>query len=353
MNRVSRIILSVSVLILLCGVELYGQTRRETRAYNKALKSGTLEAYEAFMTKYPDSVYAPEIIGIVDSVHFSSVDMEDMKSCLAFMNEYPESKYLDILESKVFEMAINQRYTQDYSLSSYKMIEDFSEFEYIGNKYYTFVYVNYLPDGKVNDPLGMKCEYVMSMLDKKSGAVHSSMFSGKVIAGEKEGEYKVEGDYIDEGMSGSYTLPEAAYLLSELKKCDFFLQISEGDVMTDQAIEWWFKNNKPNARRLNFGVLPKESSIAETFNVQKSFESSGGYKVTFFDIRGYTVVAAYQKSSDQYILVWVEPVCADTKKDPFLNTLYFENTNSLVMYYYEGRTTYKVRVNMANKTIAR
>lgn len=354
MSRIIKIAVTLSFLFLfLVAYSANGQSRRETRAYNKAVKSGTLEMYEAFLDKYPSSVYRENVVDMIDSIHFSAVDMENMQSCLAFMNDHPESNYYSILEPKVFEMAIKQRYTQDYSLDSFKMLEDFAECEYIGNKYYSFTYANYESGYSEDSPIGMKCEYVVNMLDKKSGAVHSSMFSGKVIAGDEKYKYIVEGDYMDEGMSGSFTVPEAEFLLNKLKSCDFLLQISQGDVITDQAIEWWLKNNRPNARRLNFGILPKESSIAEMFNGQKSFESRGGYKVAFFDIRGYTVVTAYQQSSGEYILVWAEPICKDRDKDPFLNTIYFENNTSLVMYYYEGRTTHKVRVNMANKTISR
>ena len=46
-----------------------------------------------------------------------------------------------------------------------------------------------------------------------------------------------------------YVLPEAIHLLSLLKDTDFLLPISEGDVMTDQALDWWLKNNPAKAKR--------------------------------------------------------------------------------------------------------
>lgn len=351
MNKLEKFILIIlAVLFVVSAQPMYGQSKKETKAYNKALKTGTVESLNLFIGKFPQSVYVPTVEHMIDSIHFSAVNQGDMASCLEFMGKYPASSYNKGLEAKVFDMALAQRYNQNAALSSYKLLSDFEDFEYLGNSYYRYTFVNYKAEG-MDKPVGKECEYVVNMLDKRNGVIHVSMFSGKVIEGENG--YMLEGDYVDESSAGQYTMPEALYLLSVLKEADFLLPVAMGDVMTDQAIEWWNKNNPANAKRLKFGLLPKESSIVEMFGKQREYESSGGYKVAFFDIRGYTVVAAYQKKEDQYMLVWAEPVCKDTKRDPFINTIYFENANSLVLYYYKGRTTYKVRVNMANKTIAR
>ena len=350
MNKLEKFILTILAVLLVSAQPVCGQSKKETKAYNKALKSGTVESLNLFIGKFPQSVYVPTVEHMIDSIHFSAVNQEDMLSCLEFMGTYPNSSYVQGLEQKVFEMALGQRYNQNASLSSYKLLSDFEDFEYLGNRYYRYTFVNYDRKG-MDNPIGKECEYVVNMLDRRNGVIHVSMFSGKVIENEKG--YMLEGDYVDDVSAGQYALPEALYLLNVLKETDFLLPIAVGDVMTDQAIGWWNKNNPANTKRLKFGILPKESSIVEMFGKQGEYESSGGYKVAFFDIRGYTVVAAYQKKEDQYMLVWAEPVCKDTKRDPFINTIYFENTNSLVLYYYKGRTTYKVRVNMANKTIAR
>lgn len=352
MNRSIIYFICSFVLVLNTNIHGCGQTKKEIKGYNKAVKTATIEGFEAFLKKFPQSVYAANANHMIDSMRYATLDRADIVSCLEFINTYPKTSYKEVIESQIFRMALEQRYIQDNSLNHYVLLENFKDFEFLGNPYYYFTYVNYKSGNSDSSPVGRVCEYVVNLLDKRSGVTHSSMFSGKVIAAEG-GKYVLEGDFMDEGASGSYVVQEALFLLNELKKSDFLLPISEGDVITDQAIEWWFKNNPANARRLKFGLVPEESSIVSAFNSQKEKESSGGYKVSLFDIRGYTIIAAYQKSSNQYMLVWAEPICKDTKKDPFLNTIYFENANSLVLYYYKGRTTYKIRINMANKTIVR
>mgnify|MGYP006328301333 FL=1 len=347
---------AISVVALLCGIlsaTLSGQSKKETKQYQKAVKLGTIEGYRSFLTKFPESVYVPKVEHFIDSINYSGVNLDEISSCVAFMYEYPSSEYFTSLEERVKSMALDQRYIQDNNLSLYRVVHDFEVVEFSGNSFYYYIYENLDPGFKGELLPGMKCEYVVNMLDKKSGAIHSSMFSGKVIPANNDHGYMLEGDFMDEGAAGGYVVPEAIYLLNILKETDFLLPISEGDVMTDQAIEWWQKNNPATAKRLKFGLLPQESSIVEMFANQKDTESNSGYKVAQFDIRGYTVIVAYQKSSGEYMLVWSEPVCKDKKSDPLLNTIYFENANSLVLYYYKGRTTYKVRINMANKTIAR
>ena len=346
------VVLAVGILAFSCYT-LDGQSKKEVKQYKKALKSGTVESFEAFLAKFPNSVLSEKVVHLIDSIHFSAVNTDDISSCAAFLSQYPSSEYYDMLDGKIKEMAMNQRYIQDNSLSSVRIVKEFENYEFSGKNYYFYIFENVAPEVSEDLKPGDKCEYVVNLLDKTNGAIHSSMFSGKVIAADNGMGYMIEGDYMDEGNAGGYILPEAIHLLALLKDTDFLLPISEGDVMTDQALDWWFKNNPAKTKRLKFGLLPEESSIVQMFKGSKEFESKGGYKVAQFDIRGYTVIAAYQSSSNQYMLVWAEPICKDKKKDPLLNTIYFENNTSLVLYYYHGRTTYKVRINMANKTLAR
>lgn len=350
----NRIVLIVAVAMATLGsLPLQGQTKKETRRYNKALELNTEDGYNDFLKKFPNSVYVPKVEHLVDSIHFQQVDTNDIASCASFLKQYPESGYLELVDGRMKELALADRYVQDGSLSFCRVVKDFENHEFSGKGYYFYIYENLASEVEGELAPGMRCEYVVNLLDKESGMVHSSMFSGKVIAAESEKGYMIEGDYMDEGSAGNYLLPEALYLLGVLKESDLLLPISDADVMTDQAIEWWLKSNPSKAKRLKFGLLPQESSIVENFKGVKEYESKGNYKVAMFDIRGYTVIAAHQKSSNEYMLVWAEPVCKDKKSDPLLNTIYFENATSLVLYYYQGRTTYKVRVNMANKTIAR
>ena len=231
---------AISVVALLCGilsVTLSGQSKKETKQYQKAVKLGTIEGYRSFLTKFPESVYVPKVEHFIDSINYSGVNLDEISSCVAFMYEYPSSEYFTSLEERVKSMALDQRYIQDNNLSLYRVVHDFEVVEFSGNSFYYYIYENLDPGFKGELLPGMKCEYVVNMLDKKSGAIHSSMFSGKVIPANNDHGYMLEGDFMDEGAAGGYVVPEAIYLLNILKETDFLLPISEGDVMTDQAIE--------------------------------------------------------------------------------------------------------------------
>jgi hypothetical protein len=72
-----------------------------------------------------------------------------------------------------------------------------------------------------------------------------------------------------------------------------------------------------------------------------------------FDHRGWTVIVAYQKADDNYVLAWVEPECRDHYKDRLLNSIAFDDTNTLAMSYYHGNRTFKYRLNLASKNLSR
>lgn len=49
------------VLALAMAAPLTAQTKKETKKYNAALKKDNVAAYEAFLQKFPESVYAADV----------------------------------------------------------------------------------------------------------------------------------------------------------------------------------------------------------------------------------------------------------------------------------------------------
>lgn len=338
-------LLLISVLSCSGINTLFSQSRGETRQYKSAVSKGDMKGYEKFLKKYPNSVYAPKINHIIDSVNFSKVNKSDISSCLSFICTYPDSHYCAELDDIIESSVLRDRYIQnDKQLDKCRLIEPMTSVRIGDRGYYYYIYENY--GEKYPDML----EYVAALLDKESGTSYYAMFSGKKKPSSNMIGYIIEGEIMDEETNRQFKTPEMTYLLNILTHKDFLVPISKGDIITDQAIEWWLENNKKRARKLNFGILLEESSIVDKFKTMAEFEKNKVYKVALFDIRGYTVICA-QKSSSEYILVWCEPVCKNTDKDLLLNTIYFESTNSLVLYYYKGKTTFKVRVNLANKEV--
>ena len=73
-----------------------------------------------------------------------------------------------------------------------------------------------------------------------------------------------------------------------------------------------------------------------------------------FDLRGYTVLVAGSKTSGEYSLIWCEPVCKNKKRDKYIRTIYFENDGTtLDMVYYQGNTTFKIKISLPSHTVYR
>jgi len=145
------------------------------------------------------------------------------------------------------------------------------------------------------------------------------------------------------------------YLYEKLKTNETLVLIAEQDLLTDQSVEWWLKNN-PNAqttaKSVKFGVVPENCSLVSAFKANREKESGSGWTAALFDIRGYTVVCA-RNSAGKYVLVWCEPRFRDRSSDRILNTIYFDKGTTLVLFYYQGRKAFKYKVNLSNKSVVR
>ncbi len=174
-------------------------------------------------------------------------------------------------------------------------------------------------------------------------------FCGKYLA-----DGKIEGtSYID--AVASAINPEIEFARQLLMADGSLVELSKADEMTDQAIQWWLKNNpraRTNASSVTYGAVDAESSLVEAYKKAKK-ETSSGYNAALFNIRGYTVIVVLRKSSGSYVLAWAEPVCANKNTDPLLNNIYFRNDSNLTLFYYKGRTTYNYQLNLATGRLMR
>ncbi|MDD3200530.1 MAG: hypothetical protein PHP76_00855 [Bacteroidales bacterium] len=218
----------------------------------------------------------------------------------------------------------------------------------------SFSYLNH-------DAYGRKIEYVTNLLDLESGHVMSAGFNGNNILLAKESsadtvnhQYLIEGQSPDL-LSSGMTIPETAFLLNKININPGLVMISKSNAITDKAVEWWYSKNpkaETSARSINFGIISTESSLVAQY-LQESKEKSRTYNAALFNIRGNTVICAYSKRSKEYLLVWCEPQAQDKRTDKLLNTIYFEGDNVLNLFYYKGNQTFKIRINLANKSVRR
>ncbi len=392
-------ILSALALCLCLGVA--AQTPAETKLYNKTLKKPTVKALDKFLTKFPESVYSLEIMTLRDSSLFASVDKEDAAAVKAFAEAHPDSP----LKAQVAEVirrhntslipraqarriagtdavgwkmdnvdyVIGVALTPDgnVALATYatdgtkpvadrviarhtlgaagaaRLADSLAVVDFNSRNLLSFSYINEDVDGGQ--------EFVKVLYDYRNDYAYSAMFYGtSLLAKPSETEYRIEGQCL-EALSGGMMTAEQMWLINRINENPSLVPISKADLLTDDAIKWWLGKN-PNAatsaRKLSFGALDKESSLVEAYG-KTSKERGGKFNAALFDLRGYTVIVAYSKEKDDYLLVWCEPVCKDKKRGKLLNSIYFEGGNSLVMFYYHGNRTYKYRVNLADKSLRR
>lgn len=183
-----------------------------------------------------------------------------------------------------------------------------------------------------------------------AGHEHQTLsFLGKRLA-----DGRIEGQS-DEAFVVGLERPELRWASERLHSDSGLVFISEADLMTDQAIEWWLSKNpsaQGKATRVYLGQLDPECSLVSAYS-KAAKEDGGSYRAALFDLRGYTVVVAYNKKSGSYSLAWAEPVCTDRKNGRLLNSIYFSNQSNLTLFYYKGKTTFKYILNLANGSISR
>ena len=401
---------SIAAALLLATGVLSAQTPAETKLYNKTLKKPSVKAYDKFLSKYPSSVYSLEILTLRDSTLFAAVDQEDAEAVVAFAEEHPGSPIAGQVEEvivrhntsplsreealaavralapeaadavgwrrgnrdyalglaaadgalRLYRCALGadgawtladtsspERYNLDSKLSDCRLDGPVELVEINDKKLVSFNYINSVEKGK-------NIEYVASLYDPADGSVNHAMFYGRDMSG-ADG-LKIEGQ-CPEALS-MVVLPENAWLLNRINSDARMVPIAKADALTDDSIAWWLEKNpdaETKASRLNFGALDEESSLVAGFKTARSRDkdSSKNFTAAMLDIRDYTVIVAYSKTYKNYILVWCEPVCVNKNRDKLLNNIYFEDDNSLALFYYKGKTTFKNRINLASRTIRR
>ena len=189
-----------------------------------------------------------------------------------------------------------------------------------------------------------KAQRTVVTFEPEAENLQAVSFCGKYLS-----DGRIEGNsYID--VIASSINPELEFARNQLVTDPLLVELKKGDEITDQAIQWWLKNNpnaQTNARTVSFGALDTESSLVESYKKAKK-ESSANYNAAMFDIRGYTVVVVQRKSNGSYVLAWAEPVCANKSTDQLLNSIYFRNDSNLVLFYYKGRRTFNYQLSLAN-----
>ncbi|MCQ2183136.1 MAG: hypothetical protein MJY89_07015 [Bacteroidales bacterium] len=146
--------------------------------------------------------------------------------------------------------------------------------------------------------------------------------------------------------------PEVQWLIKAMESDPALVELSENEIKTIQALEWW-ENKNPgalkNASGISFGKLPPDCTLVESFNAAAK-EKSSKYIAALFSVRGRNVIVAQRRATGEYMLVWVEPLKYNGRT---IENYYFENDSVLSILYYQGRKSFKYRLNLTSSTLVR
>lgn len=379
MNRPFRIILSLSFLFL-SAFPVFSQTRAETRQYGKTVAAGDVKSFDKFLKKYPDSVYAPDILARKDTLlnitPYSLFDAEGIAGPFAGENALfkavPSRKdavdRIDVIavradslktgEFRVMTLLKDNRDSWNME-SCYDRIvfddEEISSVEFVDTSFVasishsTCLFFNCL----LSSGNGLHQDYLAVAYFPARDVISTELFSGKNILGKDESGYRILGRM---EQADAVSAPEKNLLRKMISDNTRLEKVSDADYYTDQAIEFWLNNNPEaltTAKSIKASAIPEGSSLIDSYKAAKGKQSSSKYTAAMFDLRGYTIIVVYAKSSGEYILAWVEPECKDHNRDRLLNSIEFEDANSLEMFYYQGRRYFKYHYNLTSKTLRR
>lgn len=369
----------LSLLLISACFTAFGQTKAETKLYNKTIAQPSLASYEKFLKKYPSGFYSQEIaarkdtllnITPYDSAKAAEIVRSVLPSCTGVL-AYPWRREavdhicavclgapdLDLEHIRIYSLVKNDTgWTADDSfyevasasaegMTSRSFADDPSTVAVSGVDFLFFKYILKSDDAR---SMTMVTACYAPLTDEYQYVT----FTGKNTS---DSGYHIVGRP-DISALASASKPQARRLIAMMEADSGLEKIPDNHYLTDNAIEKWLADNPDahgKATKINMLVIPGGSSLIDAYMAAKEKERSSKYTAALFDIRGYTVIVAYQKSSDNYVLAWAEPQCLNKKTDRLLNTIYFEDTNTVQMYYYHGKRYYKYHLNLASKTIWR
>ncbi len=379
-----RRILTAALALLLAAAPLCAQKKAETKLYAKTLAKPSVAAFDKFLKKYPTSVYAEDILARKDTLlNISPYDMaqaaaiagpllpEDTEFlAIADRREAVDRIYavclggpemliaLDVVRIVTFQLekdgwvqesVYDAPAAPDGDAAYRHFVDSTSVMTIRGTRYLRF---HYLLDNLESS----EQTYVAAAYAPQTDDFGCVSFYGlnKRLSNESV-PYRLSGRLNETVLTG-LERPWMRLLLQEVRDNPLLEEIPENFYLTDAAIQWWLDVNPEaltNATHLKFNILPEGCSLIEEYTKAKGKKNSSKYTAAMFDHRDYTVIVVYQKDDQNYVLAWAEPECRDHYRDRLLNSISFDDANTLSMAYYHGNRTFKYHLNLTSKNLRR
>ena len=380
-----RRILLAALALLLAAAPLSAQKKAETKLYDKTLAKPSVAAFDKFLKKYPSSVYAEDILARRDTLlNITPYDMAQAAAIAAPL--LPEdTEFLAIADrreavDRIYavclggpEMLISLDVVRIVSFrkeaggwvqesfydapaapegdAAYRYFTDSASVITIRDtRYLRFNYV-------LDDLYGTEQTYVAAAYAPQTDDFGCVSFCGlNVLPSGDPAPYRISGRINEVALTGMER-PFMRLMLNDVRNNPNLDEIPENFYLTDAAIQWWLDVNAETisggSTHLRFNILPENCSLVEEYTKAKGKKNSSKYTAAMFDHRGYTVIVAYQKEDKNYVLAWAEVECADHYRDRLLNSISFDDANTLEMAYYHGNRTFKYHLNLTSKTLRR
>ena len=374
--------LTAALVVVLTAAPLSAQKRAETRLYQKTLGKPSVEAFDKFLKRYPTSVYAADILARKDTL--LNISPYDAQQAAAIAADFvsagsnvlalaARSEGIDRIWAVCLDgegLALDQvrilqlekgrdgwtaGSTYDApsadaeGMTARAFVDSTAVFSIRGTRFLRF---NYL----MRSEEGTEQTYVAACYAPETDEFGALSFRGKDIrTADDPAPYRISGRS-GEALASGMDRPWMRLMLKDIQDNPLLEQIPDDIYLTDAAIGWWLEQNPgalTNATHLRFNILQKESSLVEEFAKAKGKKSSSKYTAALIDHRGWTVIVVYQKADDNYVLAWVEPEAKDHYRDRLLNSIAFDDANTLAMSYYHGNRTFKYRLNLTSKNLRR
>jgi hypothetical protein len=379
-----RRILTAALVLLLAAAPLAAQKKAETKLYDKTLAKPSLAAFDKFLKKYPSSVYAEDILARRDTLlNISPYDLGQAQAIAAALlpedtefraiadrREAVDRIYavclggpemliaLDVVRIVTFQLEKDEWVQEsvydapaapDGDAAYRHFVDSTGVMTIRGTRYLHF---HYLLDNLESS----EQTYVAAAYAPQTDEFGCVSFYGlnKRMSNESV-PYRLSGR-INETVLTGLERPWMRLMLQEVRDNPLLEEIPENFYLTDAAIQWWLDVNPEaltSAKNLKFNILPEGCSLIEEYTKSKGKKNSSKYTAAMFDHREYTVIVVYQKEDKNYVLAWAEPECKDHYRDRLLNSISFDDANTLSMDYYHGNRTFKYRLNLTSKTLRR
>ena len=266
------------LLLTAAGFDASAQSRAETRNYRKAIEKADLEAYDRFLSKYPDSAYGADIAARRDTLLSISpyseadargiasafipsgqqfrafarrVDAVDIIHALALPPDSLDCVHIYRLERR--PGAAEWTETQSYGvycaaadgMDSRAFADSTLSYEIRGERFYQLDYILGSSESGARS-------YVGVCYGPDSDFIGSISFEGEALPPQEGQPYRISGRS-NEALAPSMDTPQMRLLAESIDDNPLLEEIPLPDYLTDISIEWWLDNN-PDAQGKASGV---------------------------------------------------------------------------------------------------